>query len=114
GPLGSMTMSRADQILQHLLRELIHNDSLVASEWLKHSKKIIQNVPSSTLVFHEMIEHIKGICDKMGIQGREDLEMPLRNACEVLNRQTVSVKQSILHAQILKLFLELSKPPSDI
>lgn len=53
-------MSRADQILQHLLRELIHNDSLVASEWLKHSKKIIQNVPSSTLVFHEMIEHIKG------------------------------------------------------
>ncbi|KAL2316436.1 Gamma-tubulin complex subunit mod21 [Schizosaccharomyces pombe] len=107
-------MSRADQILQHLLRELIHNDSLVASEWLKHSKKIIQNVPSSTLVFHEMIEHVKGICDKMGIQGREDLEMPLRNACEVLNRQTVSVKQSILHAQILKLFLELSKPPSDI
>ncbi|EPX72756.1 gamma tubulin complex subunit Mod21 [Schizosaccharomyces octosporus yFS286] len=100
--------------LESLWKNLKRTSNAPDQKWLKRCQEIIHSTPSRTLVFSEVMERLYRVSEKMSILGREDLEVPLVNACKNLERNTISLKEEFLYSQFLTVLLELSRNPLEI
>ncbi|EPY52667.1 gamma tubulin complex subunit Mod21 [Schizosaccharomyces cryophilus OY26] len=100
--------------LEALWKHLKNTEDTPDQKWIKRCLEIIHNTPSRTLVFNEVMERLYRVSEKMSILGREDLEVPLLDACKLLEQKTTNLKEEFLHAQFLTILLELSRNPLEI